>query len=149
MLFGIVHGGVGVKDEVAGLVGATGEEGEAGTGLDPDVIPADLEHKGADGTNNAIRQITSGAGRGARDDDGELVAPEPGEGPTARRHDAREASRDANEQAVAGFVTEVVVDLFESVEVEDHEGDHGGRPPGFIEGGAEELIEAAAVEQPG
>src|SRR5205814_898040 len=116
---GRVHGEVGVADEFGGAV-AAGAQHDAEAGVERDQVAVDahrvaedLEHPGA----GVVGQVWFDE---VLEQDGELVAPEPGAG-VALTDDALEAASHRLEDGIAGGVAEAVVDGLEVVEVEEED----------------------------
>ncbi len=122
----VIHGGVGVADQVDDVVGVLRAGGDADAGGDFEFVLADVQrarHLAQQQARErgallvAVARSVDGLG-----EDGELVAREP---PHYRftRQDADQALADGLEHAVAGIVAERVVDLLEvvHVHVEQHE----------------------------
>ena len=103
-----------------------------------------LEDQLAQPLGQRLGLVEAGVGQ----QDGELVAAEPGQH-VARPQRGAQPRADLAEQVVAGVVAEAVVDLLEPVEVEQQQ---RGRAPGGRRGRATRsaaLEQGAAVGQPG
>ena len=120
-VFGAIERHVGVTQNVAGIVGAAVDHGDADRGADDDVVAVDRvgrADRGDDAPGDRLQRIGI---RGAGGDDGEFVAAEPGDEIVAA-HDAAEALRDVENQLVADVVAERIVDVLEVVEVDVEHG---------------------------
>ena len=84
---------------------------------------------------------------GAGEEDGELVAAEPGEH-VGLAHAHPQQRGDAAKQVVAGAVAERVVDVLEVVEVEHQHGAAAAVAPHLGDPLVELVLEPAAVERP-
>ena len=82
------------------------------------------------------------------DDDRELVSAQPGEQRT-RAHDDAQACRGLDEDDIAGFVAEGVVDLTEAVEVDLEDREAPVPPSGALDGVRQALDEVRPVREPG
>ncbi|MNL16618.1 hypothetical protein D3C87_1376700 [compost metagenome] len=148
VLLGPVHGGLGVAVERHRLVAVRGKDGVADARRDEELVALDLK-----GLAKGRHEITCQAHRllGPRKpgpDDGERVAPDPGdvvggaEGP-------QEALGDLADQQVAGAVAEGVVDDLEAIEIQQQQ---AGLVPGALGLGqdlAQPVLEEAAVRKAG
>ena len=143
----MVHGDVGVLEQLPGRIGMAGKERDPDAGLDPEREILDLEglrKRISDpvGHVQCVRRI-----RGYVEDDAELVAAEPRQrvhGP----QDARQSRADLAEQGVAALVPEGVVQILETVEVDDQHGDPAARAAAPADRLLDPLLEQAAIRQP-
>ena len=118
---GLVHRDVRVTQQRGGVRLRVGV-GDADAGRHGDVVVAE-PHRGREALQHALGDcfgLDHPAG-GLLDEYGELVTAESGDR-VARSRDAQDARGDLAKEAVAGLVAESVVDVLESVEVEE---DHG------------------------
>ena len=123
LALGPVHRGVGVAQELVGVVAVRAREGDSGARVDEDLLARDEERR-LERVDEALRGLARGGRcREALEQDRELVAAEPGRGVGAAEH-RLQPGRDVDEQPVADGVAEAVVDGLERVEVEEQ---HRGR----------------------
>ncbi|MEZ5221621.1 MAG: hypothetical protein R2743_09005 [Ilumatobacteraceae bacterium] len=112
-----------------GVGGIGGREGEADAAVHVDLHAVHREGPVELVADAAGERLESGVGDVVVDEDGELVAAEPGDERRVRRG-VGEASGDLDEYEVAGVVPEGVVDLLEPVEVHQR---HRERPSGAVD----------------
>ncbi len=103
-----------------------------------------LADRGSDPFGRQLRL----AGGAAGEDDGELVAAEPGQGVAGAAAPAQDVGH-FSDQLVAGGVTVGVVDLLEVIEVEHQDGAGGALAPRPRHRDLQVFVEAAAVLQAG
>ena len=119
---GRVHGGVGVAEQVTGVLPAHRHGGDADAGPRVERAPAQAE-----GLGQRRQDALGGAHRlhlvvDVLEQHGELVAPQPADG-VPRSQAAAQALADQDQELVADAVTEAVVDVLEVVEVDEEGGD--------------------------
>src|SRR6266508_275457 len=117
---GLVHGHVGVTDQVERLGARPGDD-DADAGVDLDVAAGHRDRRG-----QCLQQPLGGGERvggaaGVLDQDDELVAAEPGDG-VAGPYVGAQPLGDQGEQLVADLVSEGVVDGLEAVQVQQQHG---------------------------
>ena len=100
------------------------------------------------GRADALEQRRHVAGVGARQDQRELVAADPGRVVTEAQ-DVEETGGEGADRGVTAGVAFGVVDLLEVVEIDDHEGERPLVAHAAGDRHLEEAVEAAAVEQAG
>ncbi|CAM5310249.1 hypothetical protein STANM309S_02206 [Streptomyces tanashiensis] len=145
---GLVHGDVGPAQQALGVEGVVGEDGDAGAGLQDEGEPVEVERRGELGDEVAGDPLGAGGGVGRGQQDGELVAAEPG-GLGAAGQGEAEPFGDLQEQPVSGEVPEGVVDGAEAVQVDQDEGGAGSLALGLLQGVPGPLQEPLAVGEPG
>jgi hypothetical protein len=128
---GAVHGRIGIAEQVLGPVVTDGPQGDADAGAGEDLVAADQER---------LRQFAFDAlGHGdgvigfldVFEQNGELVAAEPGDGGVAGvpgdgipgAQTAFQPMGDGDQQLIAGGVAETVVDHLETIEIQEEDGD--------------------------
>ena len=119
---GAVQRDVGVAQELAGRGPIA--DGDADAGGDGDrgvVIALDLERLAQDVEDAFGDQLRPGVEAGTFDQHDELVAAQPTDGIAVAQHGGQ-SHRDRLEQLVAGTVPERVVDVLETVEVDEQRG---------------------------
>ena len=144
---GGVHGGVGVAEHLAHALARRGG-GDADAGGDEHLVAAQhegLRHGAGEPLDQGLLFLGSG---GILDQDGELVAAEPGDGVGGTGAGA-EALGGQHQQLVALAVTKAVVDLLEVIEVEEEHGDGVPLPLRELERVIHAVAEEGAVGQPG
>ena len=147
---GAVHGDVGVAQQRLGVGGIVGVQADADAGSGADLGPGDderllqcAEQLAADALGRRGRVV----GQVAEQDE-ELVAALAGQD-VGVTQDAAQPCRDAGQQPVAGGVPQAVVDLFEVVEVDEHEGRGAAGAPGAGQRQVHLLLNEDPVGQPG
>ena len=122
LLLGLVHGDVGVADQLAraGRLGVVG--GDADAGADADRLVAGRHALGERGEDPLGDHHDVLGPVEAVEQDGELVAAEARDG-VARAHARAQALGDRDQQLVADRVAERVVDGLEVVDVDEQDGD--------------------------
>ena len=128
---GLVHGDVGSPQQVGGPGVAGLADGDAERGVHGEVHAIDLgrRQQGLPDGLGALEQVELVV---LVDEDGELVAADPGQQDLGRERLAH-AEGDELEQGVAGAVPESVVDLLEPVEVEQHQAQRPLRGDSVVE----------------
>ena len=101
-----------------------------------------------DGGQEGLRGPTGPGGIGARQEDAELVAADPGDRPRAAQG-ITEPRPDPLEEEVAVVMTERVVDLLEAVEVDQQQREGDARFTAFVEISLQLGLELSTVEQAG
>ena len=140
----LVHGEVGADKQVGDALGRCGP-GDADTGLEADLLVGEQQRRGdpleelrGDGFGDPL----TGVGQ----QDGELVATEPGHGVV--RPDARpQALADGGEDGIGAPVTEEVVDRLEVVEVGIEDGRGAQAATGLVDRLGDPLDEQHPVRQ--
>ena len=119
--FGLVHGRLGVGQQVVGIVGTEGVESHAHRGVEEhlDIVDRDRAGQRLLHPGDERRGLLLGPARRIRDESEELVAPEPGQQVDVSGHLLQTAGH-RHEHLVAQGVTHRVVDGLEAVEVEQH-----------------------------
>ena len=147
-LLGAVHRRVGVPDHGLGVrLLAARRQRDAQARRQEGLAVVECE-RGADGGRHPLGDQHGVALTADVAHDRELVAAE-ARHRVARPDDPAEAVGDVHEQAVAGVVTERVVDHLEPVEVEEQDRDAEGGAPGPRQRLLEAVEEQRAVGQPG
>ena len=145
---GKVHGEVGVPKQIVGRLLRALAEGDADAGPHRDVVVVDAERRN-EGFGDALGDHLGCLGHRARlDQHGELVATETGDRVTGPGGGS-EPFGHGDQQAVAGRVSEAVVDRLEVVEVQEQHGDRVGPPVASVHGVGEPVKEQGAVGQAG
>jgi hypothetical protein len=122
LVLGAIERHIGVAQNIAGVLDAAVDDGNADRSADIDAVPADDEWR-ADRRENAFgyclqRIIVRGAGH----DDGEFVTAEAGN-EIVVAHGLTQAPRDVENELVADMVAERIVDVLEMIEIDI---EHGG-----------------------
>ena len=152
-LLGAVHRVVGVAQQRVGIGLVDRVHGGADARGDGDRAGADAEAVGhGDVAHDALDRVAAFLQRGGAQQQHELIAAEPrhrivAAGPVAQR--AAQALGQVDQQAVAGFVSEAVVDRLEVVEVEVADRQQEAFALAGAHGVAQQLREAGAVGQAG
>ncbi len=122
VLLRVIHGGIGIADQVDDIVGIARAEGDADTHGQEHFLLVDVKSR-AGGIQHGARQLRHlfarliGVGAQPVDEQRELVAREAAEHGFAAQH-ARQPFGEHLEHAVAGSVAEGVVHLLEAVHVD-------------------------------
>ena len=143
-----IHRDVGVAQQVAGALDAGPARGHADAGADVHVAALDLEeraHRRGQPVGHAHRRLHV---RRVAQEDGELVAAEPG-GHVAGAQHRPEAIADGHQQRIAGSVTEAVVDELEVVQVDEQDDRHGPARIAGFEARGDDLGEQRPIGEPG
>ena len=121
---GLVEREVGVRDQFVHVRAVIGRDGDAGAGADMEDVVVDGERIRQPFEDRLDDVADDARVPAARDDHHELVAAEPAHQAdlAAELGDVDETLADLDEQLVAGRMTERIVDVLESVEVEQHDG---------------------------
>ena len=147
-VFGVIHGLVGVLQDVGGGVGVLGEKGDADARRDVGQVVAQAEgvvDGGNDGLGDALHGVAVGE---PRQQHGELVTALAGHG-VGFAHAADDAPRSLHQQLVASLVSEGVIDLLEAVQVDVQHGHAVVVPVGLLHQFAEPVVKQTAVGQAG
>ena len=148
LLFGEVHRGVGVAQQLLRGLAAVVADRDADGGGDEHLTAVELERLDH-GVDEALRDFGDRVvGAGAGGDDGELV-PARARDEILLAYAAGEPCRDLEQQHVAGAVAKRVVDELEAVQVERQHADAVLQPPGVAQLGLKLALEQRAVRQPG
>ena len=147
-LLGLVHGGVGVGDQILGSGGMVRIDRHAEAAGQPQAVALEAERYAADGAHDALgerfRLLVGDVGS----EDRELVAAQPREQLVAA-HLGRHFAGHPDQQGVAGAVAEGVVDVLELVEVEEQQRHASAPPLSAGQHAGQLLLEAVPVVQPG
>src|SRR6266508_3653776 len=144
---GLVHGHVGVTDQVERLGARPGDD-DADAGVDLDVAAGHRDRRG-----QCLQQPLGGGERvggaaGVLDQDDELVAAEPGDG-VAGPYVGAQPLGDQGEQLVADLVSEGVVDGLERVQVQQQHGQQAAVAVQAGQGVLQPVVEQRPVGQVG
>src|SRR5204862_5758696 len=101
-LLGGVHGDVGAADELVGRAAVTRMHGDSGAGPEREQVAAELDRLG-DARQEARGDVDRLLLAGAVQQDGELVASDPGDG-VSRAQRVLEPAGDRDQELVAGIV---------------------------------------------
>lgn len=145
---GLVHRHVGAAQQVLGVQGVVGEDGDAGAGLQDEGQPVEVERRAEFADEPAGRALGAGGGVGDGQQDGELVAAEAGGLGTGRQGEL-EPLGDLQQQPVAREVAEGVVDGAEAVEVDQDQRGAGADALGVVQRGPGALQQPLTVGQAG
>jgi hypothetical protein len=142
-LFGAVHGHVGVLEQFRGVVAVLGIDRDPDAGVQVEGDPVDAE-----GLLQRHAQLVGhragSLGSGARQQDGELVPAEPGDGVGFPQRPC-EPLADLDEEQIAMMVAEGVVDLLEPVQVQQQQYRRAELPVGVPDGLADAVGEQLPV----
>ena len=143
-----VHGAIGLAHQGVRVGAIPGIEGDAEAGSDRDLLIIELNWR-----RYGVEQLAGdqggvlGLGQ-VLDQQRELVAAEPGDGVGLAQAFGEPPPHDG-EQAIAGAVSQLVVDCLEAVEVEDHDGGQPIVPPRPRDRAPEAILEQRSIGQPG
>jgi hypothetical protein len=146
-LFGAVHGHVGVLEQLRRVGAVLGIHRDPDAGVQVEGDPADAE-----GLLQRHAQLVGhragSLGGGAREQDGELVPAEPGDGIGFPQRPG-EPLADLDEELIAMVVAEGVVDVLEPVQVQEQQCRWAELTVGGPDGLADAVGEQLPVGQPG
>src|SRR3990172_10560406 len=145
---GAEHGRIGLSKQRFGVRGGVGKRRNADAARDVNLRLADRKRH-----FERAQDPLSDGGNVERviylfEDDRELVAAEAGHG-FAIASDAAQKLRHGLEHAVAGLVTKGIVDLLESIQVDEHEGRTLAGAARLREGMVQPIMEQRAVDETG
>ena len=146
LLLGLVHGGVGVADQVVGADRVALGQRDAEAGADEAVLALELERladRGGEPVGDAADVVEV---LDALEQDHELVAAEAGDHVVGAQL-VGEALGDGDQQLVTGAVAERVVDDLEVVDVGEHHGDLAAQLGLALDRRGQHAVEQRAVRQ--
>ena len=124
LALGVVHGHVGVAQQLVDVVAGRGADGDADAAAHHDLFAPDRERRGQaldDPPGDTLRVGLAGQ---ALDQESELVAPHPGS-QIGRAQALLQAGGHRRQHAVADLMTDAVVDGLEVVQIDEEHGEHG------------------------
>lgn len=145
---GLVHRHIGAAQQSLGVEGVVGEDGDPRAGFEHEGQSVEVQRGAQGGDEMAGRPLGAGEGVGGGQQDGELVAAEPGR-LGAAREGVPQPVGDLEQQAVADEVAEGVVDGAEAVQVDEDQRRAGADALGVVQGGPGALQQPLAVGQSG
>src|SRR6516225_6591632 len=116
-VLGAIERHVGVTQDIAGVLGAAVDHGNADRSADIDAVAADDERRADRRENTFCHGLQRITVRGAGHDDGEFVAAEAGNEIVAS-YDLTQASRDIENELITDMVAERIVDVLEMIEID-------------------------------
>ncbi len=144
----LVHGHVRAPQQSLRVQRVVGEDGEAGAGLQDEREAVQVEGGAELRDQVAGDALGAGGGVGDGEQDGELVAAEPG-GLGVLGQGLAQPVGDLEEQPVARQVAQGVVDRAEAVQVDQHKSCPGAQTFSLVQGGPGALQQPLPVRQPG
>ncbi len=145
---GLVHRHVSTPEQPFRVQRVVGVDGDSGAGLQHERESVEVERRGELGDEMAGDPLGAGGGVRGRQQDGELVASEPGGLRTARQGEPQPV-RYLQQQPVPGEVAEGVVDRTEAVQVDQDEADPAAEALGLLQRRPGPLQQPLSVRQSG
>ena len=145
---GVVHGEVGVAEDLLGRRAARGGEGDADAHRDEQLALLEEERPLQLGAEPLGHRGDRARVLHVLEEHGELVAAEPGDGVLRPQADGQPLA-ESDEELIARAVSEAVVDDLEAVEIEEEHGEQLASALGARQGEGEAIDEERSVGQAG